>query len=59
MTIKEYVQGRTTEELKEELKGLRQAIDDFQCFNSQDILILDAIEAELTERELNYGRKAN
>lgn len=50
MTTKEYVQSRTTEELKEELKALEGAIDWFDCFSTQDLALREAIEQELEER---------
>jgi hypothetical protein len=50
MTIKEYLDSKTTEELITELEGLEQQIDDIGCFGTKDLRLRYAIEDELDAR---------
>jgi hypothetical protein len=48
--LKEFLSRRTTERLKEELKELEISINVFQCFGSNDLILADAIAAEIKRR---------
>jgi len=50
MTYKEYVQKKTTKDLKNELTGLVDMIDNFDCFGTRDLILREEIEHELNKR---------
>ena len=50
MTYGEYTASKGTEELRAELKGLNEAIEKFECFNTRDLIMRNAIELELEKR---------
>lgn len=50
MNMNNYIKTRTTPELKAELRGLRQAIDKFECFGVSDLLLEEKIAEELERR---------
>jgi len=52
MLLTEYFLKKTDKELKEELKGLNQAINKFECFGVNDLLLRDAIIKELKHRKI-------
>ena len=51
MTYKEYLLKRTTEQLKKELTGLADMIDNIGCFGTRDLIMREEIEQELNRRE--------
>lgn len=50
VTYQEYVQKKTMKDLLNELRGLDDAIDGFECFNSRDVTLREHIEAEIVRR---------
>ena len=52
MDIKKYVEGRTTEQLTDELSGLNISIEEVGCNSLEDLVLRDEIELELSKRGL-------
>ena len=56
MTYTEYAQKKTTRELNKELGELNDMIEKVDCFNCRDLMLRDAIEAELHNRKIKKVR---
>lgn len=53
MKLAEYFDSKTDQELRAELRGLNQAINKFDCFGVNDLLLRGEIIKELKRRKIN------